>query len=661
MYAFIIRPFGVKKGIDFERVEDELLSPALAGHKIVGRTTGDTLKQGNIRTEMFQRLLTADVVIVDITISNANVFYELGIRHALRNKRTFIIRGSSTVLPPDEVPFDLRTDRYLSYDVENPAAALDRLKEGLRQTLISEDKDSPVFQLLPELAEQDKSRFLAVPKDFQEEVERALNQERPRFQWGDLKLLQTEVRGFQWEVEGLRVVGRAQFRKKAYEDACATWETVRGNDPDDKEANTWLGTIYQRLGNLTESNLALQRVLKSSGTTQWERAEAHSLIGRNYKEKWKGDWAGAQEAQRREAALRSPFLEQAYEEYKKGFIEDLNHYYSGINALGLLTVKSALAMALPEVWSESFEDDEEAARQLKKEGDELVKLRGSVMLSLEAAKARIERARKPDMWFSITLADLACLTSDRPSFVVNQYRKALAGAQDFEIDAVRRQLALYEQLGVETENVVEALKAIPVPEASEDVSEKPPHTLLFTGHRIDAPNRKKPRFPANKEAEARAAIKDAVEKELARGGGQVIGIAGGASGGDILFHEICAELNIPTTLYLAMPRDEYVKESVRDAGPRWVDRFDRLYERLPRRELGKSKELPRWLQNKPDYSIWQRNNLWTLYNTLARGSRYATLIALWDGCTGDGPGGTQDMVNRADESGAKTIVLQTNL
>jgi hypothetical protein len=194
---------------------------------------------------------------------------------------------------------------------------------------------------------------------------------------------------------------------------------------------------------------------------------------------------------------------------------------------------------------------------------------------------------------------------------------------------------------------------------SEDVSEKPPHTLLFTGHRIDSPKREKPRFPAHKEAEARAAIKDAVEKELARIGGQVLGIAGGASGGDMLFHEICAELNIPTTLYLAMPRDEYVKESVRDAGARWVDRFDQLYERLPMRELGKSKELPRWLQNKPDYSIWQRNNLWTLYNTLARGSRYATLIALWDGGAGDGPGGTQDMVNRADESGAKTIVLQT--
>jgi hypothetical protein len=108
-----------------------------------------------------------------------------------------------------------------------------------------------------------------------------------------------------------------------------------------------------------------------------------------------------------------------------------------------------------------------------------------------------------------------------------------------------------------------------------------------------------------------------------------------------------------------MRRDEYVNESVQDSGSQWVDRFDELYKRLPRRELGGSKELPRWLQSKPDYSIWQRNNLWMLYNAMACGSGYVTLITLWDGKTEDGPGGTKDMVNRADDSAAKTVVLQT--
>ncbi len=655
--AFIIRPFGIKKGIDFDRVERELIAPALEGHRLIGRTTGDMLKQGNIRTEMFRRLLTADVVIVDVSISNANVFYELGIRHALRNKRTFMIRGSSDAMPTDEVPFDLRTDRYLSYEVENPAVALDRLREGLRQTLLSEDKDSPVFQLLPELNEQDKARFLAVPVDFQDEVERAIKREKNRYQRGDLKLLQTEVRGFEWEVEGLRVVGRAQFRKKAHEDAYVTWGAVLENDPNDKEANTRLGNIYQRLGELTESNIVLQRVLEHEGTTEEERAEAHSLIGSNEKERWRAEWTASPSEQQQAAALRSPFLERSYEEYKKGFVEDLNHYYSGINALGMLTIMVELATALPDVWAENFEDDEEAGHQLRKKQDALACLRGSVTLSLEAAKARKEPTGEADLWFDITLAELACLTSARPLYVANLYRDALTDAQDFEVDAVRRQLQIYQQLGIVAANVSEALNALPVPDLSE---EKPPHVLLFTGHRIDPPEREVPRFPADKEDAARLAIKGAIDKELARvDGGEVIGIAGGASGGDIIFHETCAELGIPTTLYLAMPRDEYVAASVQDGGSQWIDRFDELYKRLSRREMCKSKDLPRWLQAKADYTIWQRNNLWMLYNAMACGSYYVTLLALWDGETGDGPGGTKDMVNRADESAAKTIVLQT--
>ena len=100
MQAFIIRPFDTKKGIDFDRVERELIGPALGAHGIAGRTTADSLKQGNIRTEMFNRLLTADVVVVDVSIHNANVFYELGIRHALREKRTYMIRARMRGVPP---------------------------------------------------------------------------------------------------------------------------------------------------------------------------------------------------------------------------------------------------------------------------------------------------------------------------------------------------------------------------------------------------------------------------------------------------------------------------------------------------------------------------------------------------------------------------------
>ena len=57
MKAFIVRPFGTQKGIDFDRVEEELIRPALAALKISGRTTGEFIQQANIRNDMFERLL----------------------------------------------------------------------------------------------------------------------------------------------------------------------------------------------------------------------------------------------------------------------------------------------------------------------------------------------------------------------------------------------------------------------------------------------------------------------------------------------------------------------------------------------------------------------------------------------------------------------------
>jgi hypothetical protein len=65
-------------------------------------------------------------------------------------------------------------------------------------------------------------------------------------------------------------------------------------------------------------------------------------------------------------------------------------------------------------------------------------------------------------------------------------------------------------------------------------------------------------------------------------------------------------------------------------------------------------------EDKPDHNIWQRNNLWLLHSALAAaGGENVTLIALWDGQAGDGPGGTGDMVEEARERGAKIIILDT--
>jgi hypothetical protein len=651
MHIFIVRPFGTKNGVDFDRVENELVRPAMEKAGLTGGTTGEFIEQGNIRTDMFEQLLIADLVIADISIHNANTFYELGIRHAFRDKRTFMIKSKG-----DDVPFDLKTDRYLPYDAASPGAAVDALANALRATLDSQKADSPVYQLLPGLESADVSKFLILPSDFREEVERG---EADKDGAG-LQLLAAEVDGFAWRAAGLRLVGHAQFRLKDWQGAKVTWTKVRDYDDLDFEANCLLATIHQRLKDLVESDQAVERALQNEDIAPAQRAEVQALLARNAKSRWEQSWAKAAETETiQKSALTSPYLEKAFELYRQGFVEDRNHAYSGLNALAMVTAITELAQAQPTNWEDGFDNKEEAAQRLNTLKEARADLAVGVKLAVESRQSALRRKEEADVWNEISRADLIFLTSARPSRVAQAYQRAFASAPDFAKDAVRRQILLYRPLGLLKENTQSALDTIAAVYPEQKLSETPPRVILFTGHRIDGPDRSTPRFPAAKEAEARAMILDAVTKIQAKADGKLFGISGGASGGDILFHEVCEELNIPSQMYLVVPRNDYIKASVADSGPDWTERFNRLYDKVRPKILSDSGRLPRWLRAKKNYGIWERSNLWMLHSALYISQEHMTLVALWNGSSGDGPGGTDDMVKRAMDRGATFIHLDT--
>ncbi len=690
MRAFIVTPFEKKKDakgneIDFDLVRTTLIEPALERLGLGGGTTGEVIRAGSIHADMFQLLLTADIVVAEVSIHNANVFYELGIRHALRRHRTFMLRGEDKDgNKNDKAPFDIQGLRYLKYDRDDPAASLEALVEGLRATLDTPDQDSPVFRNLPALKEQERSHFQPVPPKFTEEVELAQAAKHR----GDLAMLGLETRGFEWWAGGLRVVGTGQVKLKDFEGARQTWEQILKVYPDDKDANTMLGTVYQRLGEKATdvgrseelfilSDQALDRVIAHPEATAEENAEAYALQGRNAKTRWIQEWRKYPEDERREQALRSAYLEAAYEACAKGFNEDLNHFYSGLNAMAMLAVRTELAEEMPDVWEDEFDDEAQAALKLAELKKKLTGLASSVELSIKAGIDRLQHQANTEkdvtkrkdklnklLWAKISQADHCFLTAKKSEKVKSEYRKCLKDVDIFSRDSVGRQVRLYGELGLFGDNVASALESIG-PSPPEEKPEEQPLVILFTGHRVDEEGREPKRFPKEKVDVAKEAIKAALSEELAKAKGKAIGIAGGASGGDILFHEACAELNIPTYLYLALPREDYVRASVQPAGDEWLERFNTLYKQNQnKREQSWSEDLPAWLREKgKKYTIWERNNIWTLSNALALdtagGGTNLVLIALWDKETADGPGGTKDMVRQVEKRGARKRILPT--
>ena len=104
-------------------VYNDLIKPALelSGHNIEIIRSDEVNAQGTITTDILSRLLMSDYVIVDVTYPNPNVFYELGIRHAVR-KGTIMIKDETV---ESRLPFDISTQRCIFY--KNTTSGLKKL------------------------------------------------------------------------------------------------------------------------------------------------------------------------------------------------------------------------------------------------------------------------------------------------------------------------------------------------------------------------------------------------------------------------------------------------------------------------------------------------------------------------------------------------------
>src|SRR4029450_4137399 len=158
MLCFVDMPFGqkpdLKSGVvvDFDQIYNEAIKPAIE-HCGLEALRGDEEHTGGIIPgPMFARLLLSDFVVADLTLANANVFYELGIRHTAKPFTTVPIFANISALP-----FDVALVRAVGYQLKNgklTKTSAQKLKVELAKRLraaIDEvaTNDSPLFQLIP--------------------------------------------------------------------------------------------------------------------------------------------------------------------------------------------------------------------------------------------------------------------------------------------------------------------------------------------------------------------------------------------------------------------------------------------------------------------------------------------------------------------------------
>jgi len=648
-HAFVIMPFGKKKGgdgslYDFNSIYTQLIKPALEMAGFEAFRADEETTSGDILTDMFQELLLADLCIADMSIDNANVFYEIGIRHAFRKRGIVHIQAGRAYMPFDV--FNVRTIPYhiTPEGVPDPAF-LDKDKAAISRVTLdtwaseAETIHSPIFNLLDGLVEPDR-KTLQTPlatgfwREYNEWKDRLTIAQRQK-RIGDILLLTEEISNPFIKEEAIVEAGLALKNMGRHELALTQYR--KGLEINSKNLTFRREEAFNlnRLGRVDEAIVKIEKLLMDFPRD----TETVAYLGRIYKEMWRDSWKWVDE---RELRLQTAFesyhwLLKSFETYLKGYRLDLDEIYPGVNALTLGTILVHLA--------DQFDDKAQPDPEIHWVREILTELRGSLIFVLET-KAQDEKA---DYWTLVSLAELRVLTAEVTQQVTRAYRKALTASRrnQFFLQSSLAQLEILQSLDMREEfvqtgiNVInEELRRMRKEVVAEEAKKGTVETImdakvpkqegmvfLFAGYMISNPGKRENQFPPEKENEIREAINAMLDKYSA-GPDDLAVTTGMDAGSEILFVESCAERGVPVQAYFPVPEAPYVRDFVSPGGEGWVERFYKMRNHPLVDEFYQPDcvGLPKESDN-----VHERNNRWALYSALTRGIDKVRLIALWDG------------------------------
>ncbi len=355
--CYVSMPIGVKSDrsgllIDFDRTYTEGIKPAVEGTGLLC-LRGDELPSGGLKQKsIISAVLRSDVMIADLTMTNANVMYELGIRHTVQRGLTLLITAN-----PELIPFDINYSKTIIYELDTDGGVSARAAQVLRQMIGSAIRagledfnvDSPIYEFFPDLHVDlpgaatvfESKRHLPTPRGKRGRLrsEKGSTQEEPReaVMRAELEALNSP------EAEPLTLINVL----KAYRDISAWDDMIRLADAmppaisKSPEVQQLLALALNRRAGTGDQDLAISVMEHLIAETGGD-AESYGILGRIYKDRYTVD--GRQED-----------LNTAITYYKEGFEKQPTDYYPGVNVVMLLlqrkdaAAKQELEEILPRV------------------------------------------------------------------------------------------------------------------------------------------------------------------------------------------------------------------------------------------------------------------------------------------------------------------------
>ena len=345
--CFVLMPFGTKQEpsgrvIEFDRVYDEIIRPAVEAEGMHCLRADEEQVGGIIHKPMFERLLLCEYAVADLSAANANVYYELGIRHAARPWSTVLAYADGFRLP-----FDLGPMRGVRYALAadgvpiQPADDMAKLRSSLAVAR-ARRTDSPLFQLCAglqplDLSGLDSERFQARAATVEQVREKLASAH------GSTSAV-SEVRDGLGDLQdadpGVLVDLLLSYRGvNAFEQMIDLIEQIPPEIASNATVREQRALALNRLGRGAEAEAVLLNLLEERGPS----SETLGLLGRVYKDRWEEALADGR------VLSAAAFLDKAIGSYLKGFETDWRDPYPGINAIQLIWLRDRDDPRLPQL------------------------------------------------------------------------------------------------------------------------------------------------------------------------------------------------------------------------------------------------------------------------------------------------------------------------
>jgi hypothetical protein len=411
--CFVLMPFGRKidaagRLTDFDAVYRKIIAPGVEQAGLEPVRADEEKIGGTIHKPMFERLMLCPYAVADITGANPNVFYELGIRHALRPATTAIVFLEGTV-----IPFDIALVRGISYKTDaagepiGPEKACAAITAHLSAARNAPHDDSPLFQLVDSLPhwqiDHAKADVFRAQVDYSKKYKQRLA-EAVRAGAEAVREIATEASLENLnEVEtGIIVDVYLSLRDvQAYKSMIDLYERMPPPLQRAKMIREQLGFALNREERFEDAEKVLQDVIAEFGPS----SETNGLLGRIYKDRW----TAAKAAGRLEA--RS-LLRRAVDTYLAGFEANWKDAYPGVNALTLMELQ-----------------DRPDPRKDR-------------ILPVVYYSVTRKAATTPDYWDYATLLELAVLGNDHDAAEENLAEAASFARHAWEVETTKRNLGL---------------------------------------------------------------------------------------------------------------------------------------------------------------------------------------------------------------------------